>query len=70
MQRRVLDREIREVETPYGTVKVKVGLLGGQIVNIAPEYEDCQKLARMRHVPLKAVFQAAILAAKASMKEA
>jgi uncharacterized protein (DUF111 family) len=70
MQRRVLDREIREVETPYGTVKVKVGLLGGQIVNVAPEYEDCQRLARTEHVPLKAVSQAAILAAKASMKEA
>jgi uncharacterized protein (TIGR00299 family) protein len=70
IQRRVLDREIREVATPYGAVKVKVGLLGGQIVNVAPEYEDCQRLARTEHVPLKAVSQAAILAAKASMKEA
>jgi uncharacterized protein (DUF111 family) len=52
------------VTTPYGTVKVKVAKLGNEIVNIAPEYEDCRRLALERGVPLKEVMSAAIVAAR------
>jgi len=52
------------VTTPYGTVKVKVAKLGDEIVNIAPEYEDCRRLALERGVPLKEVMSAAIVAAR------
>ena len=37
------------------------GLFGGKIVNIAPEFEDCRRLARAKKVSLKKVQQAAIV---------
>ncbi|MFA0781685.1 nickel pincer cofactor biosynthesis protein LarC [Fervidibacter sacchari] len=63
VERLCLPREIWEVTTPYGTVKVKVAKLGDEIVNIAPEYEDCRRLALEQGVPLKEVMAAAIAAA-------
>jgi len=60
VERLCLPREIWEVTTPYGTVKVKVAKLGDEIVNIAPEYEDCRRLALEQGVPLKEVMAAAI----------
>ena len=50
-----LDREIVAVDTPLGTVRFKVARLGNTIVNAAPEFEDCLKIASERHVPLKDV---------------
>jgi hypothetical protein len=47
------------VETKYGTVRVKVGRLDGQIKSISPEYEDCKKIAEEKNVPLKLVYSAA-----------
>lgn len=57
--RQCLDREWREVDTPYGSVRVKIGLLGGEEVSAAPEYEDCHRLAGERGVPVMEVYQAA-----------
>jgi len=57
--RQCLDREWREVDTPYGSVRVKIGLLGGEEVTVAPEYEDCRRLAGERGVPVMEVYRAA-----------
>jgi uncharacterized protein (TIGR00299 family) protein len=59
-ERFVLEREIRTVKTKYGSIPVKLGLLGRKIVNIAPEYEDCKKVARKYRVPLKVVLMEAL----------
>ena len=61
-RRQVLDRELVTVETSYGTVRVKVARRDGRVVNAAPEYEDCQRLAGEKRVPLKAVMLAAQVA--------
>jgi hypothetical protein len=58
--RAVLERRLVPVETPYGTVRVKEGILSGRVVNRAPEYEDVKKLAREKKVPLKEVQRAAL----------
>ena len=58
-RRKVLERELVSVETPYGTVKVKVARRDGKVLNVAPEYEDCQRLATEKGVPLKQVIIAA-----------
>ena len=58
-RRKVLEREHVEVETPYGKVRVKVAKLEGKVLNAAPEYEDCQKLAIEKGIPLKQVILAA-----------
>jgi uncharacterized protein (TIGR00299 family) protein len=62
-ERDELAREISTVQTEYGQVRVKMGLLGDEVVNVAPEYEDCLELARRARVPLKRVLSAAMGAA-------
>ncbi|HZR07086.1 MAG TPA: nickel pincer cofactor biosynthesis protein LarC [Myxococcales bacterium] len=62
VERRILDRELIEVETAYGKVRVKVGRLSGAVINVAPEFEDCRKAAERQHVPLKEVMAAALSA--------
>ncbi len=59
VQRWALARERVEVETPYGTVGVKVARLGGKVMTASPEYEDCRRLALESSVPLKEVYTAA-----------
>lgn len=56
-ERRVLERELVEVETPWGKVRVKITPRGA-----APEYEDCRKIAEEKGVPLKDVMAAATVA--------
>jgi len=58
----ILDRAIVAVETPWGSVHIKIGLSAGKVVNVAPEFEDCKRLALEHSVPLKQVMQAAIAA--------
>jgi hypothetical protein len=52
-------REVRPVETPWGTVRVKVKFLAGQAVAVSPEYDDCARLAIQAGVPLQQVMAAA-----------
>src|SRR5947208_3765184 len=58
-RRKVLERESAEVETPYGRVRMKVAKRNGRVLNVAPEYDDCQRVAREKSVPLKEVMLAA-----------
>ena len=62
VERSVLDREVIEVATPYGPIRVKVGRRGGAVVNAAPEFEDCRLRAREHGVALKEVLAAALFA--------
>ena len=57
-ERRVQARTWKEVETQYGTVRVKVTNEG----SYAPEYEDCRKLALSSGVALKHIIAEASLA--------
>ena len=54
-QRRTLKREHVTVDTPHGRVRMKLARMNGRVLNAAPEYEDCRKLAREKSVPLKQV---------------
>jgi len=45
VQRVLADRRIVEVTTALGTVRVKVKELDGRAVDVAPEYEDCRRIA-------------------------
>ena len=58
-ERRKLRREFVTVKTPFGDVTVKLGKLDGQVVQSAPEYESCKRLAEQANVPLKQVYEAA-----------
>jgi pyridinium-3,5-bisthiocarboxylic acid mononucleotide nickel chelatase len=58
-RRKVLQRQVVVVATPYGPINVKLGWLDGKMVNAAPEYEDCRRIAEDQQVPLKEVMLAA-----------
>jgi pyridinium-3,5-bisthiocarboxylic acid mononucleotide nickel chelatase len=58
-RRKTLDRESVPVETPFGAVRVKISRMNGSILNATPEYEDCQRIAAERGIPLKQVIAAA-----------
>ena len=57
-----LDREVVTVESPIGPVRIKVARRDGVVVNAAPEFEDCARLAAEQGLPVKA---AQALAARA-----
>ncbi|MCZ6872103.1 MAG: LarC family nickel insertion protein [bacterium] len=62
--RQKLDRSMRQVETCYGMIPVKCGVLDGNIVQAAPEYEACKRKAVEQKVPVRLVYaEAARLAA-------
>ncbi len=54
-RRQTLERETVQVETPLGSVRMKLARLDGRVLNAAPEFEDCQRIARERNLPLKEV---------------
>ncbi|HKV28869.1 MAG TPA: nickel pincer cofactor biosynthesis protein LarC [Candidatus Acidoferrales bacterium] len=59
VRRQTLARESLPVETPLGTIRMKVSRLNGTVLNAAPEYEDCQRIATQKGVPLKEVLSTA-----------
>lgn len=58
----ILQRRFVEVETAYGSIRVKIGSREDEELNWMPEYEDCVRAAREHGVPLKQVMQAALVA--------
>ena len=59
IERMVAERHMREVETPWGKVRVKEKWLNGERAAVSPEYEDCARIAREHAIPLYQVFEAA-----------
>ncbi len=60
VERTALERRWKTVQTPWGGVRLKEGLMSGKVVNAVPEFEDCKKIAEANGVPLKAVEAAAL----------
>lgn len=58
--RLALERRIEEVETSFGRIPIKVGLLGSEVVGAAPEWEVCLAIARERKVPARIVREEAL----------
>jgi hypothetical protein len=56
----VLERTVVAAETPWGSVRIKIGISAGMTINAAPEFEDCKRLAQENSIPLKQVMQAAM----------
>ena len=51
-----LQREWTTVDVAGYQVRLKIGRLGDDVVNVAPEYEDCAAAAASTGLPLKEVF--------------
>jgi len=60
VERRVLERESRKVRIRGEEVGIKVSRLGGEAVNVQPEYADCLKASERMGLPLKEVTRLAL----------
>ena len=67
-ERRKLKREFLTVQLPQGEVSVKIGRLDGAVVQVAPEFESCKQLAAKSSVPLRAIYEAALAAARGQLR--
>ena len=52
-----LERAVEERVTSLGTMKVKVLREGERIVRIAPEYEECRRIACEKGIPILDVYR-------------
>ncbi|PKQ28366.1 MAG: TIGR00299 family protein [Candidatus Anoxymicrobium japonicum] len=59
VMKKAIEREAVEVETPWGTVSVKVGRESGRVTSVSPEFSDCARIAGEQGVPIKEVFRKA-----------
>ena len=66
-ERRKLRREFITVQTPPGSVTVKLGKLDGRVLHAAPEFESCKQLAEQAGVPVKEVYDATLRALPPSL---
>jgi len=67
--RTVLEREVSTVETDYGPIRVKIGRRGGTVYNAWPEFDDCQRAAAEKGVPVKQVLAEALSAWRSGGRE-
>jgi hypothetical protein len=58
------DREIRQIQTLYGKLAVKLKVINGEIIQSVPEYEDCVRLANENNVSLAEIYQSTYQALK------
>jgi uncharacterized protein (TIGR00299 family) protein len=60
----VAQRRTIEVKTEFGAARAKVKEIGGKAIDVAPEFEDCRRLARESGRDLSAVMRAVTRAAR------
>ncbi|MFA5383121.1 MAG: nickel pincer cofactor biosynthesis protein LarC [Eubacteriales bacterium] len=67
-KRVILPRQEICVQTKYGPVRVKISTAPNREKRISPEYEDCRKIADKKNIPLGAVYDASLMAARSLYK--
>jgi uncharacterized protein (TIGR00299 family) protein len=64
LDRYELDREERVVQVEGADVRIKVGVLDGRVVNVAPEHDDCAAVAKASGRSVKSVWAEALARAQ------
>lgn len=59
VMKKAIEREVIDVETPWGKVRVKVGRESNRVTSVSPEFSDCARVAGEQRVPVKEVFRKA-----------
>ncbi len=59
-ERLCLDRRWEEVETEFGTIRIKIGERDGRVITASPEYEDCKRAAIEHGAPIRRVHETAL----------
>lgn len=62
--KRTIPRRNIDVDTPWGSVPVKVAEMGGEVVHMAPEFEACRKLAERHGLSVRRVMEEAAALAR------
>jgi uncharacterized protein (TIGR00299 family) protein len=60
VRRSCLERKIEQVKMGSEVIHIKAGLMNGRVLKLAPEYEDCVRIAREYNRPLKDVYEEAL----------
>ncbi len=55
-----LERCFEKVETPFGEISIKLGLLKNEVIQVAPEFESCRAASERTGQPLRLIYQAAL----------
>ncbi len=58
VERWICERSSRTIATRWGDVRVKEQRWAGELLGVAPEYEDCAAIARAQGLPLRVVYAA------------
>jgi uncharacterized protein (TIGR00299 family) protein len=70
LRRWELDRDVRTVDVDGEEVRVKVGWLDGEVINVAPEHDDCAAVAARTGRTVKSIWAAAFAAVQGQMTDA
>jgi uncharacterized protein (TIGR00299 family) protein len=57
MQRRILERSLTEIDSPWGRIKVKKVVRPDGSFRLLPEFEECRRIAKEKTLPLKDVYR-------------
>jgi uncharacterized protein (TIGR00299 family) protein len=57
IERKKLDRKKKKIKTQYGEAEVKLAYLNEELMNISPELDSCEKLARKNKLPVKEIYE-------------
>lgn len=52
-----LGRRFTEIQTPWGAISVKEGIMDGEVIQQSPEYDQCKEIAVKYNIPLKKIYQ-------------
>ena len=67
VQRIKAQRILERIETPFGPISIKIKRLGNRIISATPEYEDCQRIALEKGIPLEDVYEVALQSIKTKL---
>lgn len=59
VQRTAAERREEMVNTPWGSVRVKISSINGTVCSVTPEYDDCRQLAETSGTLLKEIIRIA-----------
>jgi pyridinium-3,5-bisthiocarboxylic acid mononucleotide nickel chelatase len=60
--RHKLERREHAVETAHGTILGKIAVLTDGSLSFSPEFEACRKIAELKQIPLREIYDAAMQA--------
>nr|WP_211205040.1 nickel insertion protein [Halobacteroides halobius] len=69
VERKALKRKFYQLETLFGEITIKVAYYQGELIKYAPEYEECKKIAQSLEVPVKKVYNQALVTAKEELTD-